>query len=107
MFVIINIRILSIGSGHNKNKISGELSSKWGGVGWLRNDIIGMLLDSEIHNDISRDIFQENYLRINSPLGKVNRFLDDDSEENLEKIHLMGMEWWSEFGEDTLKFLEN
>ena len=102
-----NIRILSIGSGHNKRKINGELSSKWGGVGWLRNDIIGMLLDSEIHNDISHHIFQENYLRVNSPLGKVNRFLDDDSEENLEKIHLMGMEWWSEFGESTLKFLEN
>ena len=31
----------------------------------------------------------------------------DDSDENLERIHLMGMEWWSEFGEKTLKFIEN
>ena len=53
---------------------------------------MGMLLDSEIHNEISSDIFKDNYLRINSPLGKINRFLDDDSEENLERIHLMGME---------------
>ena len=102
-----NIKILSMGSGHNKNKINGELSTKWGGVGWLRNDIMGMLLDSEIHNDISIDLFKENYLRINSPIGKINRFLDDDSEENLERIHLMGMEWWSKFGDEALKFIEN
>ena len=68
---------------------------------------MGMLLDSEIHNDISLDLFKENYLRINSPIGKINRFLDDDSEENLERIHLMGMEWWSTFGDEALKFIEN
>ena len=43
---------------------------------------------------ISDNYYEDNYLRINSPLGPVNRFLDDDSEKNLEKIHLMGMEWW-------------
>ena len=102
-----NIKILSIGSGHNKNKINGETSTKWGGVGWLRNDIMGMMLDSEIHTEISKDIFNENYLRINSPMGKVNKFLDDDSEENLEKIHLMGMEWWSEFGDEAIKFVND
>ena len=102
-----NIKVFSLGSGQNKNKISGSSSSKWGGVGWLRNDIIGMLLDSEIHNSISQDIFKDNYLRINSPRGEVNRFLDDDSDENLEKIHLMGMEWWSKFGDDTLKFIDD
>ena len=52
-----NIKVLSIGAGLNKKKISGEASSKWGGVGWLRNDIMGMMLDSEIHNDIAQDIF--------------------------------------------------
>ena len=66
-----------------------------------------MLLDSEIHNSISQDIFKDNYLRINSPRGEVNRFLDDDSDENLEKIHHMGMEWWSKFGDDALKFIED
>ena len=68
---------------------------------------MGMLLDSEIHNEISKDIFNENYLRINSSLGNINRLLDDDSEENLERIHLMGMEWWSTFGEETIKFLDS
>ena len=102
-----NIKILSLGSGQNKNKIDGDMSTTWGGVGWLRNDIMGMLLDSEIHNDISSELFSDNYLRVNSSLGKVNRFLDDDSEENLERIHLMGMDWWSLYGEEALKFIEN
>jgi patatin-like phospholipase/acyl hydrolase len=100
-----NIKILSIGSGQNKNKIDGSASKKWGGVGWLRNDIMGMLLDSEIHNEISDDLFKSNYFRVNSPRGKINKFLDDDSPENLKKIHLMGLEWWSKYGEDAIKFL--
>ena len=102
-----NIKVLSIGAGLNKKKISGEASSKWGGVGWLRNDIMGMMLDSEIHNDIAQDIFDDNYMRINSPIGKINKMLDDDSEENLEKIHLMGLDWWSEFGESALNFIQD
>ena len=83
-----NIKVMSIGTGLNKKTISGEASSKWGGVGWLRNDIMGMMLDSEIHNDIAQDILDENYLRINSSIGKINRMLDDDSDENLEKFIL-------------------
>ena len=102
-----NIKVLSIGAGLNKQKISGKTSSKWGGVGWLRNDIVGMMLDSEIHNDIAKDIINSNYLRINSPIGKINKMLDDDSEENLEKIHLMGLDWWSEYKESVLNFIED
>ena len=102
-----NIKVLSIGTGLNKQKIKGETSSRWGGVGWLRNDIMGMMLDSEIHNDIATHIIDKSYLRINSSIGKINKMLDDDSEENIEKIHLMGLEWWSEYGEETLKFIED
>jgi len=102
-----NIKVLSIGAGLNKQKISGKTSSTWGGVGWLRNDIMGMMLDSEIHNDIAKDIINSNYLRINSPIGKINKMLDDDSEENLEKIHLMGLDWWSEYKESVLNFIED
>jgi hypothetical protein len=66
-----------------------------------------MMLDSEIFNDVSKDIIGDSYLRINSSWGRINRFLDDDSESNIEKIHLMGLDWWSEFGEDALKFIED
>jgi hypothetical protein len=68
---------------------------------------MGMLLDSEIHNDISKDFLRKNYFRVNSSRGEINRYLDDDSDENLEKIHLMGMDWWSKFGDDALKFIED
>ena len=101
-----NIKVLSIGAGINKQRIKGEISSKWGGVGWLRNDIMGMMLDSEIHNDIAKHIIDKNYLRVNSSIGNINKMLDDDSDENIEKIHLMGLEWWSEFGDETLRFIE-
>tara|TARA_B110000003_G_C16648342_1_gene533059 strand:+ start:3461 stop:4396 length:936 start_codon:yes stop_codon:yes gene_type:complete len=101
------IKILSIGAGLNKKKIDGETSSIWGGVGWLRNDIMGMMLDSEIHHDIAEDILDQSYLRINSSLGKINKILDDSSDNNLEKIHLMGMDWWSEFGKETIEFLKD
>mgnify|MGYP005658295013 FL=1 len=68
---------------------------------------MGMMLDSEVHHDIAQDILEDSYLRINSPLGKINRILDDDSDINLEKIHLMGMEWWKEFGDETMEFLQD
>ena len=102
-----NIKVLSIGAALNKNKIKGSSSSKWGGVGWLRNDIIGMVLDSEIHNSIAENIIGNNYLRINSPLGNINRMLDDASEENIEKIHLLGLYWWELYGKDAIKFIND
>jgi hypothetical protein len=101
------ISILSIGTGINSVSIDGKTSSKWGGVGWLRNDIMGMMLDSEIDNDVANNTLGDSYLRINSSFGKINKFLDDDSEENIERIHLMGMEWWDMFGEKTIEFLEH
>ena len=54
-----------------------------------------------------KDIINNNYLRINSPIGKINKMLDDNSEENLEKIHLMGLDWWSEYKESVLNFIED
>ena len=100
-----NLKILSIGTGYNKKAIDGKASSRWGGVGWLRNDIINMLLDSEVDNVLSDDILDESYLRINSDYGKINKLLDDDSDENIEKIHLLGLDWWSKFGDKAIKFL--
>jgi hypothetical protein len=47
----------------------------------------------------------KSYLRVNSSTGLVNRRMDDTSDVNLERIHLIGMEWWSEFGQETTEFL--
>ena len=105
MFSNSEIKILSIGTGINRRKINGPSSAKWGALSWFRHDILGVMLESSMFDEISRDLIGSNYLRINSSTGLVNRRMDDNSDVNLKRIHLMGMEWWSEFGEKTLDFL--
>ena len=99
------IKVFSIGTGINRRKINGKNSVKWGALNWFNHDILGIMLESSIFDEIASDIMGQNYLRVNSSTGLVNRRMDDISEVNLERIHLMGMEWWSESGQDTLDFL--
>ena len=56
-------------------------------------------------DEIAVSLMGSDYLRVNSSTGLVNRRMDDSSDANLERIHLMGMEWWSDFGDQTLDFL--
>lgn len=99
------IKVLSIGTGINRRKINGKNSVKWGALNWLNHDILGIMLESSMFDEIASDLIGDNYLRVNSSTGLVNRRMDDTSEANLKRINLMGMEWWSEFGEETLDFL--
>ena len=99
------IKILSIGTGINRRKINGKHSSKWGALNWFNHDILGVMLESSIQHNITSELMGSNYLRINSSTGLVNRRMDDNSDVNLERIHLMGMDWWSDYGDETLKFL--
>ncbi|MBD62689.1 MAG: phospholipase [Gammaproteobacteria bacterium] len=99
------IKVLSIGTGINRRKINGKKSAKWGALNWFNHDILGIMLESSMFDEIATDIMNKNYLRVNSSTGLVNRRMDDISEVNLERINLMGMEWWTEFGENSLKFL--
>ena len=99
------IKVLSIGTGINRRKINGKNSVKWGALNWLNHDILGIMLESSMFDEIASDLMGDNYLRVNSSTGLVNRRMDDTSEANLKRINLMGMEWWSDFGEETLDFL--
>ena len=99
------IKVLSIGTGINRRKINGPHSSKWGALNWLRHDILGIMLESSMFDEIASDLIGNSYFRVNSSTGLVNRRMDDTSDINLERIHLMGMDWWSEFGEDVAEFL--
>ena len=105
IFPDCQIKVLSIGTGINRRKINGPNSSKWGALSWLRHDILGIMIESSMFDEIARDLMGANYLRVNSPTGLVNRRMDDTSDINIERINLMGMSWWSQFGEDTTKFL--
>ena len=65
------------------------------------------MLEQNMDHEIAVNLMKDKYLRINSATEKVNKRLDDTSEINLERIHLMGMEWWSEFGNLTIKFVNS
>ena len=99
------IKVLSIGAGINRRKINGKHSSKWGALSWFKHDILGIMLESSMFDEIATDLIGQDYLRVNSSTGLVNRRMDDNSEVNLERIHLMGMDWWAEFGAQTKEFL--
>ena len=99
------IKVLSIGAGINRRKINGKHSAKWGALSWFKHDILGIMLESSMFDEIATDLIGQDYLRVNSSTGLVNRRMDDNSEVNLERIHLMGMDWWTEFGAQAKKFL--
>ena len=100
-----NVKILSVGTGLNKRPLKGKASQKWGLIGWLMHDLFGLMLESSLDHELAEELIGNKYLRINSPIGKVNRRLDDKSKSNLEKIREMGESWWETFGQSTLDLL--
>ena len=100
-----NVKILSVGTGLNKRPLKGKSSQKWGLIGWLMHDLFGLMLESSLDHEIATEIIGKDYIRVNSPLGKVNRRLDDNNKSNLNNIRKMGEAWWQEFGDSALDLL--
>ena len=107
LFSTNNIKVLGIGAGLNKRKISGKNSRNWGALGWLRHDILGIMLESSLQNEILKDLIGADYLRINSPIGNVNRRMDDISEKNLIRIKALADDWWKKFGKRSINFINS
>ena len=101
-----NVKILSVGTGLNKRPLKGKASQKWGLIGWLMHDLFGLMLESSLDHEIATEIIGKDYIRVNSPLGKVNRRLDDNNKSNLNNIRKMGEAWWQEFGDSALDLLK-
>ena len=97
--------VLSVGTGLNKRALKGKDSTKWGLIGWMMHDLFGLMVESSMDHELAEELIGKNYLRINSPLGKVNRRLDDNSDSNIERIEAMGESWWELFGDESLKLL--
>ena len=97
--------VLSVGTGLNKRPLKGQDSKKWGLIGWMMHDLFGLMVESSMDHELAEELIGKNYLRINSPLGTVNRRLDDNSDSNIERIISMGEGWWDEFGERALLLL--
>lgn len=98
--------VLSIGTGLNKRSLKGEDSKKWGLIGWMMHDLFGLMVESSMDHELAEELIGKNYLRINSPLRKVNRRLDDSSDSNIERIISMGESWWDDLGQKTLDLLK-
>ena len=98
--------VLSVGTGLNKRSLKGKDSKKWGLIGWMMHDLFGLMVESSMDHELAEELIGKNYLRINSPLGRVNRRLDDSSDSNVERIISMGESWWEELGQRTLDLLE-
>ena len=41
------------------------------------HDLFGLMVESSLDHELAGDLIGKNYLRVNSPLGTVNRRLDD------------------------------
>ena len=98
--------VLSVGTGLNKKSLKGKDSKKWGLIGWMMHDLFGLMVESSMDHELAEELIGRNYLRINSPLGRVNRRLDDISDSNIERIISMGESWWDDFGQKTLDLLK-
>ena len=98
--------VLSVGTGLNKRALKGKDSKGWGLIGWMMHDLFGLMVESSMDHELAEELIGKNYLRINSPLGKVNRRLDDSSDSNIERIISMGESWWDEFGQKALDLLK-
>ena len=107
LFGTNNIKVLGIGAGLNKRKINGKHSRNWGALGWFRHDILGVMLESSLQNEILKDLIGDNYLRVNSPIGNVNRRMDDISSKNLQRIKALANKWWEEFGNKSINFINS
>ena len=107
LFGTDRIKVLGIGAGLNKRKIDGKRSRSWGALGWLRHDILGIMLESSLQNEILKDLIGENYLRVNSAIHKVNRRMDDISDQNLTRIKDLADEWWETFGKKAINFINS
>ena len=101
------IKVLSVGTGLDRKAIPGKESQSWGTIGWLRNNLFGLMAESSLDHELAEGILGKDYLRVNSELGDVNPELDDNSKENIEKIIEMGNSWWKIYGEKALNLILN
>lgn len=100
------IKILSIGTGNNIRKIDGKKSQKFGAVGWMSHDLLGVVMDESIVDYQAKSILGENYLRVNSNLEYVNDDMDDCSHRNIKNLKRLGKEWFDNFGTDAIRLIE-
>jgi patatin-like phospholipase/acyl hydrolase len=107
------IKVLSIGTGiqtRGKEKADelGRESQEWGGIGWLTHGLIDHLFagNTTATDYHCKQILGDNYVRVDGPLEYCKDDLDDVSQGNIDNLKRMGREWFEQFGEDVMGFLD-
>ncbi|MCK5343231.1 MAG: patatin-like phospholipase family protein, partial [Candidatus Heimdallarchaeota archaeon] len=107
------IKLLSIGTGiqtRGKEKADelGQESQEWGGIGWLTHGLIDHLFagNTTATDYHCKQILGDNYIRVDGPLEYCKDDLDDVSQGNIDNLKRMGREWYEQFGEDVMGFLD-
>lgn len=100
-----NIKILSIGTGYDSKSYEGKKVKNWGIFSWLKGGIMQVLMESNSEHLIAHSLFDDNYLRVTSRIVNVNHEFDDITDSNLNACREMGMVWWNNYGNQTIKFL--
>ena len=65
------------------------------------------MLESSLQNEILKDLIGDDYLRVNSPIGNVNRRMDDMSDRNLRRIKELADDWWLKFGKKPINLINS
>ena len=60
-FKTSNIKVFSIGTGLNSRGLDGKSSAEWGPIGWLRNDILGILSETQYDHETLSDLLKDDY----------------------------------------------
>jgi len=101
------IVVLNIGTGHKTRYLNGEEAQGYGGIEWLLHNIIGITMDETVINEQATDLLaNHHYININGNLDYVSDDIDDCSDENLENLEKMGLQWWNENKSKFENFLE-
>ena len=90
-----DICVLSVGTGYKTDSINGDKAKKWGGIEWVKNNLIDICMDETIvHQQASWILNKHNYVRINSKLSKVDDVMDNITEENRNNMIELGEKWY-------------
>lgn len=97
--------VLSIGTGFVRRSLNGARAVRYGGLQWLRHDILGLPFEeSEI--DLQVQQLADSYLRVNGELPEgVSEDLDNSRPQNMAALQAMGTSWWKEYETQTLRLL--
>jgi predicted acylesterase/phospholipase RssA len=100
------VRLLSVGTGRRTRPIDGPASQSWGALGWIRHDLIGVVMDETVVEYQAQTLLGDQaYLRVSSDLdaaSQVGDEIDDVSRDNLASLRRLGEKWFTEFGPAAL-----